>query len=397
MATVTKREWTYKGEKKSAWIIRYTDRGGVRRQETFEKKKEADARRQKIEAEISGEVHVAQAATITFKEVADLFLRECDRRRLVKDGIGRATVKNYEAFIRKHMCCEIGATKLTQISPQMLRDLVNGFSVRMKRNTVQRAVTVLGLVLDFAISRDLLKRNLMRDHKIRAPAPTGERIAVPSIEEIRRLLSVVSEPRLFKERTKTRLHKRALVALAIFCGLRRGEINALKWENIDFAMGRIHVKLSNSQYDGVKLPKSTAGIRVVPITLPVLDVLLELHKFAGNPSHGFLFMSKYGGLMKPSQFSEGLWKPVAREAGLCDEDGKVKYHLHSLRHAAVSLLIAEGLSPLHVKTMIGHADIATTLNVYGHLFPEDESVKTSAEGVAARFYAAPKQQRIITI
>ena len=72
---------------------------------------------------------------------------------------------------------------------------------------------------------------------------------------------------------------------------------------------------------------------------------------------------------------------------MTDEDGKPRFTFHVLRRAAVSLLVSQGLLPIHVKTTVGHSRVSTTLDVYGHLFPEDKRIKGAVAGVAQLFDA----------
>lgn len=80
MASVRKRKWTHKGPEKEAWVVAYTNQGGTRRIKTFEKKKDADRYRVKVEEELSRGAHVVLNDSARVSEAIDLYLRHCDRR-----------------------------------------------------------------------------------------------------------------------------------------------------------------------------------------------------------------------------------------------------------------------------------------------------------------------------
>lgn len=191
--------------------------------------------------------------------------------------------------------------------------------------------------------------------------------------------------------------------LALFAGLRRGEIVGLQWENVDFAAGVIRVRHSYSSVDGLRAPKTQAGIRTIPMAPPVRAALSMLRDAVGNEAVGYVLTGKYGNPILPHHLGHAYWKPLSKAAGLLKEDGSPKYHFHALRNAAASLLIKQGLSPLHIKNIIGHSSVTMTWDVYGHLFPEDDAIRHAIAEVASQFdvacvdlpaLPAPKPQRL---
>ena len=383
MASVSKRKWTYKGVEKSAWVLRYVDKAGRRHSDTFPTKKAADQARIRIEGEIEMGVHTAARDTCTVAEAGDLFIAECERRLRIKDRMTRTTLSNYRNYTR-HVVERFGKTRLTNLNAVEIQDWLNDFCTRYSRQSVEHVYQMLKLMLSHAVSRGYISRNIVVHGRIRIPSRDKERIAVPSIEEARRLLAALAQ-REPAERHAAFHARRVAVHLAIFGGLRRGEICGLQWENVRFDRGLIQVRQSLSQLDGLKAPKTKAGVRDVPISPTVLDVLLEAHVAQGSPATGHVVKNHQGGKIRPTHLWT-LWKHVAAKAGLVDEQGVPLYHFHALRHVAASLLIADGLTPLHVKTFIGHARVSTTLDVYGHLFPEDERIRASVGKVAERFF-----------
>lgn len=394
MASVSKRKWTYKGVEKSAWVLRYVDKAGRRHSDTFPTKKAADQARIRIEGEIEMGVHTAARDTCTVAEAGELFVAECERRLRIKDRMTRTTLANYRNQVRQ-IVAEFGKTKLTDLTALGIQDWLNGLNVSYSRQSVEKSHLVFKMILAHAVARGLISRNIIVHGRVRVPSRERVRIAVPSIEEARRLLAALAQ-REPAERHAAFHARRVAVHLAIFGGLRRGEICGLHWENVRFDRGLIQIRQSLSQLDGLKAPKTQAGIRDVPISPTVLDVLLEAHVAQGSPATGHVVKNHQGGKIRPTHLWT-LWKHVATKAGLVDERGIPLYHFHALRHVAASLLIADGLTPLHVKTFIGHARVSTTLDVYGHLFPEDERIRASVGKVAERFFLAQEPQKSLQV
>lgn len=382
MATVTKRKWTYKGEEKTAWVVRYVDNQGKRRQETFERQKEAKEYLRKVENELHQKVHVPAGETTTVAAAARLYLDDCERRHKIKDRMTMTSIKNYTQAIASTVEPQLGHYKLTDLTADILQEHLNDLAVTFSRATVMRCRWMLKAILGLAVRKKLIARNLIVEGGVRVPSFERERIPIPSRSELTRLLAAV-DVRAWKENQFVFSVRRVALSLAIFCGMRRGEICGLHWQNVDFEAGIIRVRHNMTLHDGIKAPKTWAGIRDIAMPQRVRDILREHHALWGCPEEGLVIRGRDGTKVQPAQLWF-YWKTVAKRAGLVDDKGVPLYHFHALRHANVSLLIADGLTPLHIKSHIGHANVSTTLNVYGHLFPEDDSIRRSVDSIAGK-------------
>jgi integrase len=186
--------------------------------------------------------------------------------------------------------------------------------------------------------------------------PTGgqarDRIATPSEA---RLLIAALDPR-----------DQAAIGLAVYAGPRRGELLALDWSAIDLEAGVLHVRRSWDADSGQYVePKSKAGMRTVPV-VERLALLLADHRVLTNQSDGLLSPGRdpakplaHGPLTK-------RWRSRWEKAGLRS------LGLHEARHVFASLMIAAGANAKAITTYMGHADIATTYDRYGHMLPGAE-------------------------
>ncbi len=286
---------------------------------------------------------------------------------------------------------KFGAVSLVDLQPQEIQDWLNHQCLKYARGTVERMHVILFQTIAFAMRSRRVGRNVMAEGGVRCPHRTKTRVTMPSKAEIKALLDAT------EIRTKTDRHlcfenRKIIVGLAIFNGMRRGEISALDWENVDLDAGLIDLKHNFSLHDGLKGPKTEAGIRKLHIVPRVLETLREIHDGRGRPKTGHVIPSQRGKRTFPTQVWF-LWTTVAKRAGLADKTGKMKYHLHALRHATASFLIEDGVGPKHIATFMGHANITTTFNTYGHLFPEDKTLMVSMNRVSERFQVAQERRK----
>jgi integrase len=172
-----------------------------------------------------------------------------------------------------------------------------------------------------------------------------------------------------------------IVLLALFCGLRRGEILALAWVNIDLdhKVLRVRRTLEETREGGLRFkePKTKAGRRDVTMPDIVVDVLRR-HRVAqlelraklgvGRPTDDDLvFQGLNGRPIGPRHFSANMWPAVARSIGMPN------ITFHALRHTHASQLIHAGLDVVTISKRLGHSSPNITLSVYAHLFSNDDA------------------------
>jgi integrase len=193
---------------------------------------------------------------------------------------------------------------------------------------------------------------------LRLPAVRGRRERIAAPEEAQRLLAALPE------------RDRPIWATALYAGLRRGELMALRWEDVDLAAGVIRVERSYDDKGHVEIePKSPAGRRSVPIVGALRDILVD--RRARQASDGDLvFGTTTGTPFQPSNVwrrAQTAWKRAELEP----------IGLHEARHTFASVLIAAGVNAKAITTYMGHASIQTTYDLYGKLMPGSESEATA--------------------
>jgi len=187
---------------------------------------------------------------------------------------------------------------------------------------------------------------------LRLPASRGRRDRIVSPEQAAAL-------------TRSAAPRRScLVGLALYAGLRRGELMALRWDDVDLAAGVIRVERSWDAKSQVAVePKSRAGRRRVPIAAALRDILAE-HRMTAD---GDLVVGRDRGQTPFNDTSvAGRAFKVWRRAGL------EPIGLHEARHTFASLMIAAGVNARALTTYMGHSSVTVTYDRYGHLMPGNE-------------------------
>lgn len=172
----------------------------------------------------------------------------------------------------------------------------------------------------------------------------------------------------------------ALFKLAIATGMRRGELMALKWQDIDFAveflqvrrvLTRIPTKLLGQGYKEAepKTEKSRRSIVVADFALEALERHYEQQQKAKIKAgrawqdHDYVFCTSIKTHLNPTRDILDQFKLLLKKAGLPD------IRFHDLRHTAATLLLSLGIHPKVVQEMLGHSQISITMDIYSHVLP----------------------------
>jgi integrase len=361
---VRKRSWTTrKGEQKTAWIVDYRDQSGKRHIETFDRKKDADAREATVRVNIRQGTHVAPSETITVAVAAQQWLA-----RVEAAGRERATLEQYQQHVHTHIGPRLGRVKLAKLTHQTVEkfrdDLLNGDDARkaLSRPTARKVLTSLKMLLKAAkfahIAADVAIGRVSRERRIE---PGRD---FPDASEIKRLIAAASDT----------LRSKALLLTAALTGLRASELRGLRWKDVEG--GELHVRQRADRFLAIGPPKSKSATRTIPLAPELMSALKEW-KLACPISEGDLdlvFPTHRGRIQHHTNLLRDL-APVMRKAGVVDRTtGEPKYALHAFRHFFASWCInpkergGRELPPKVVQTLLGHSSIVMTLDVYGHLF-----------------------------
>jgi integrase len=380
-------------EQRRAWTIDYIDATGRRIRQTIGPGEDGKRLARKVLAQREAEVRVGlhrlpASQTPRFEE----FARDWLQRSLTR--LRPKTAELYEDLLTYHLLPAFGGMRLGAITRRDVEVYLssrlqarrrvkardeNGRLIRdeAKRpvwtevpfapKTINHTLMVLKAILRDAKTHRHLTENPAEGVKGLA-ASDNEELRILQPEEIGRLLEAAADP------------WRTLYAVAVHTGLRRGELLALRWGDLDFAQGTLHVRRSlNRLRDGdgyvvKETPlKTRYSRRTIDLSPVAIGELLQLPA-GDDPDHDTVFRSRAGGFIDPDNVDRAFKRHLTL-AGLPD------LRFHDLRHTHASLLIAAGVHPKAIQARLGHASITTTLNTYGHLMP------SAFEGVGARLDA----------
>lgn len=369
MASVAKRKWTHNGVEKEAWVVRYLDRGGKHRSKQFEKKKLADEHKRLVENELDAGTHVAQRDSRTIADLIAEFQEDVARR--LSDGrVGQGYV-NLTRQTMRYVTPKLGHVLARDLRWQdvealheLLRRETTRFNRPLTRRSIRNILTLFGTVVAYGVRRGYAARNVVPDAFREIGAAKPEAIETFSRDEIRQLLTTLeTQPPSTQDRPQRQI--KAMVYLATACGLRRGEIFGLTAAHFDFEGGVVHVRQALDAWDGVKEPKTKAGVRSVPLPGPVAAVMRSYMAIAVTDARGLLFRGRTGGPFYAASFNK-VWHALLLRAGFPPRRDGDWRHFHALRHFAGSAWLAAGVPLAEVSKLMGHAHVGVTAEVYSH-------------------------------
>lgn len=329
---------------------------------------------------------VASIGQGTYVEPSKLTISEHVRARIdVWHGagkIGAHTFKRYGDILALHIRPHIGGIVLQRLSTIDVETWHGKLQQTLAPRTIRHCHRVLAKALGDAVRHKIVNFNVAGRDGQRAPTWEREEVEIIRAKE---LAGVVEKLR------STPMFAPAMVGL--FCGLRASEICALRWVNVDLDGKVLHVRESVEEVHGeplaVKPPKTKAGRRSISAPDIVIDALRDVRRQQfeqrlalglGRPGDDALvFPAGSGGLKRPSNLSRD-W----RRANAAD------VNFHATRHTHASQLIAAKLDVVLISKRLGHRSPNITLEIYAHLFEDDDAAAAEVINRALGANSVPK-------
>jgi integrase len=363
---------------KNSWRIKFdlgTDPATGRRQTRYHTVRGTKAQAQAEAARIIASSTTGQyvdTSKETVRQFAERWLRDW------ADGnTSNKTYTRYEQLLRRHVCARLGDLPLQKLKAVHLQELYTAMGrAGLADRTRLHAHRVMHRMLRHATQWGVVHQNVAV--LVDAPAVAGKEVEILTAAEVQAVLQ--------------KLRKRSIYILAVVAlatGMRRSELLALRWQDVDLDGAKLRVErsLEQTKRGGLvfKAPKTRNGRRT--ITLPPSTVIeLRAHWKAQQerrlalgmgkaPADSLVFATWDGSTRSPNAVTKE-WSLAMRSIGL-------KATLHSLRHTHASTLIASGLDVLTISRRLGHGSPAITLSVYGHLFKTDDRAAAIMEAALA--------------
>lgn len=324
------------------------------------------------------------------------------------------TVEGYGVVVRRHLVPNLGTKKLHRLSAQDVRTFITRLrhdcrccaekidanrpkdaqrccakgkccKTVLADRTIQQIHAVLRNALAHALREEVVPRNVAKLVQVKSPR-----------YDVNRGLTADQAKALLKAAEKDRL--KALYVLALYLGMRRGELLGLRWKDIDWDgwdepckehadefcedCAEQHAPTlqirQTLQRVGTKLvfvpPKTDRSERVMPLPLLVAWALVDHWDLQDDEAEaagdkweesGLIFTTVNGGPIDPT-YLRSSWYPIRKRAGL----DNVRFH--DIRHSCVTLLLRLGVPPHIVRDIVGHSNIEVTMMIYAAVSLEDK-------------------------
>jgi integrase len=284
--------------------------------------------------------------------------------QVARPALRPRTLDRYRSDVEHHIVPAIGRHRLDKLHPAHLVALYNAKAAEgLSGASLRHLHAVIRRGLNVAVKWQLITVNPAT--LVDSPKPRQHEVIPLSATEARRLVEAARGDRM---------EARWLVALAL--GLRQGEALGLCWDDIDLDKGLLHIRRALQRYRGGGLvftePKTARSRRAIPLPAPLIAALRQHRErqdkeritaaqlWRGSPC---VFTTPAGTPIDPRNDNREFKKLLAR-AGL------PLVRLHDLRHTAASLLLAQNVPARVVMEILGHSQIALTMNTYSHVAPE---------------------------
>lgn len=287
------------------------------------------------------------------------------------------TVASYEQVVALYIKPHLGGQLLNKLEPEQIQKLLSTLLASGGKNgkklsprTVQYVRAILRRALNQALKWGYIGRNAA---------------ALTEAPKVRRFEATILSPAQSQELLRAAAGNRleALYTVAIALGLREGEVLGLRWRDISFERHTLRVAQTVQRIKGglsLEPPKTERSARLLPLPLFVERALARhaerqaLEREAADEAwqdYDLVFPSVIGTPLDPRnllrQFQE-----------LLEVAGLPKMRFHDLRHSCATTLIAQGVHPRVVQEILGHSQISTTMNVYGHVLDATRRVAADA-------------------
>jgi integrase len=305
------------------------------------------------------------------------------------EGLGKITLKTAECYrelLDNKITPHIGSVAIQKLKPADVerwhttlkthgrRDGAGGLSAR----SIGHAHRLLSKALKEGLRHELVVRNVAAVEP--PPKVDAEEITVLDENQVRQLI----------EKLRGRaMYPRAITAL--FTGIRRGELLALRWHHADLdsknPLIRIREAIEETKGAGIRFkpPKTKNSVRDVSLPDIVVEALRDLKRqqlelrislgLGRMPDDALIFPKLDGQPQSPRSFSK-MWSDVA------DDIGIPQITFHAFRHTHASQLIDAGIDVVKISRRLGHASPTITLKIYAHLFRTQDDKGTAAINAA---------------
>lgn len=345
----------YLGKDEITGKDRYTTRRG------FKTKKEALLCEAKIKTEIATNGLLNTEVT-TFKEIYELWYEGYQH-----------TIKESTLLVNQHifdlLLAKLENMQLKKLTLPYCQKIINNYSKKFSLAVLKKIKIYGSMILDYAVKMKVIYSNPMKDvllPKKKDDIASDDKDKYYSKEELKQFLELVQSEQDIK--------LTAMFRVLAYTGIRKGELQALNWDDIDFTNNMITVNktlaLNTEKKVVVQTPKSKSSIRSISIDEQTANIL---KRWKLKQRERFLMV---GTRIKKHQpcFSDEVTNSYlylnfmnANLKRICKKNEFKLIKVHGFRHTHCSLLFESGFTIQEVQDRLGHSDLKTTMSIYAHV------------------------------
>lgn len=313
--------------------------------------------------------YYTDAANVSLQDWVNIYLEKYKRNEIKETTYG-----TYIQYVGKHICgTPLGKKRLSDITSNMLQNFYNqkkeeGYNPK----TIRHIAVIVNGAMDKAYKLRMIPEN--PNSYTTLPKRVPFEASYMSKEEVDKLVKESKDDPLYP-----------IVILTLFTGMRKGEVMALKWSNINFdekilsiegSLSRIYSEPDEKGHRHATYtildPKSKKSRRRIPLTKIAIEAL-EIQRHRQNMDkikhgevyidNGLVFCDEMGGYYNQRRFMNE-YHEYLKKYGVSD------IRFHDLRHSFASLLLLSGVSIKVIQELMGHSSIALSMDLYTHLAEE---------------------------
>lgn len=286
-----------------------------------------------------------------------------------KQNLSEQSRYNNLNHIKNHIIPLIGHVKLSKLNVFIIEKFIKGLQERnLADSTIRKIYNIVNTSLNAAVKKELIYKNPTTALES-APVVTKKKVDYWTADEVKQFLGS------FEHRQKI------IFELAIYTGMRMGEILALPISDIDLENKRIYIRqtltANRKIKSGSKTMSGNRSISIPDFLVEKIKAHIEMIKrekemYGEEYNKENLLICSTAGTPQSKQNLTKMWYLLLKKAGVR------RIRFHDLRHTCASLLLSIGTHPKVVQELLGHSSIKITLDLYSHMMPNMQSEAVNA-------------------
>ena len=298
---------------------------------------------------------IVASRIVSTDQLFDLYISA--RQRSIKPS----TTETYTYIYEKHISPLIGRISPKNVTLFHLQQILNSMSDSDYASaTIELTATILSSLFSYACRYEFTSVSPARFLDIPKGRSRKEKTVFTQWQQNIFLRYTANSPLA------------ALFHLALYTGMRQGELCALRWQDIDFRTETLHVQHTMHHQSGnaiITSPKTSSSIRDIPLFPQAVSILEKLARQSSNASNGFVFTLN-GSTVRKGQISREIVRILSNIQ--VDYPDFPYFTMHTTRHTFATRCIEAGMTPKVLQKILGHSSLSVTMDTYVSVLDEEK-------------------------